>query len=190
MIDLLSVFFSFLESFGILVTLGLTVFTLHQNTKLSIKEQKSEILTQKRSQRIDMLRTYSSTILAEGELRILDKKINCSALIYATNNYAALLQYICDYQADVELINLVHKLERMILDKNCSKKKLKKALNLFYFKNDYYIAVEYSRLNCEVESKSLDENSIEKQKTEFEEQKRKHSKNYKKIKQFGVRVIN
>lgn len=71
--------------------MGLTAYTLHQNSILSVKQQKSEILTQKRSQRIDLLRTYSSTILAEGELRMLDKKIDCSALVYATNNYAALL---------------------------------------------------------------------------------------------------
>lgn len=71
MIETLNIIFSCIESIGVVVTLGLTSYTLYQNTKLSLKEQKSEILTHKRSQRIDMFRTYSSTILAEGELRIL-----------------------------------------------------------------------------------------------------------------------
>lgn len=72
--EILNTVFSCIEAVGIIITLGLTVYTLHQNILLSVKEKKSEILTQKRSQRIDLLRTYSSTILAEGELRMLDKK--------------------------------------------------------------------------------------------------------------------
>lgn len=44
--------------------------------------------------------------------------------MYATNNYAALLQYIEAYIEDVELINLVHELERMIIDKSYDKELL------------------------------------------------------------------
>lgn len=187
--EILSTFFAWIEAIGIIITLGLTIYTLHQNTILSVKEQKSEILTQKRSQRIDLLRTYSSTILAEGELRILDKKIDCSALVYATNNYAALLQYIDAYIEDVELINLAHELERMIINKHYDKETLRKMLNKFYFKNDHYVAVEYSRLIQEVKSKSLDSNSIEEQKKDYEEQERKFKEFYEKSVMTGARVI-
>lgn len=170
MIETLNIIFSCIESIGVVVTLGLTSYTLYQNTKLSLKEQKSEILTHKRSQRIDMFRTYSSTILAEGELRILDKEVNESALIYATYNYAALLQYIQEYTEDIKLINLVHEVKRMILDKNCDKKALKHILNELYLKTDCYISIEYSRLIQEVESQTtLDNNAIESQKEEFKE---------------------
>lgn len=189
LMEILSTFFSWIEAIGIIITLGLTIYTLHQNTILSVKEQKSEILTQKRSQRIDLLRTYSSTILAEGELRILDKKIDCSALVYATNNYAALLQYIDAYIEDVELINLAHELERMIINKHYDKETLRKMLNKFYFKNDHYVAVEYSRLIQEVKSKSLDSNSIEEQKKDYEEQERKFKEFYEKSVMTGARVI-
>lgn len=190
MIETLNIIFSCIESIGVVVTLGLTSYTLYQNTKLSLKEQKSEILTHKRSQRIDMFRTYSSTILAEGELRILDKEVNESALIYATYNYAALLQYIQEYTEDIKLINLVHEVKRMILDKNCDKKALKHILNELYLKTDCYISIEYSRLIQEVESQTtLDNNAIESQKEEFKEQERKYSKLYKEIEESGIEVI-
>lgn len=190
MIETLNIIFSCIESIGVVVTLGLTSYTLYQNTKLSLKEQKSEILTNKRSQRIDMFRTYSSTILAEGELRILDKEVNESALIYATYNYAALLQYIQEYTEDIKLINLVHEVKRMILDKNCDKKALKHILNELYLKTDCYISIEYSRLIQEVESQTtLDNNAIESQKEEFKEQERKYSKLYKEIEKSGIEVI-
>lgn len=190
MIETLNIIFSCIESIGVVVTLGLTSYTLYQNTKLSLKEQKSEILTNKRSQRIDMFRTYSSTILAEGELRILDKEVNESALIYATYNYAALLQYIQEYTEDIKLINLVHEVKRMILDKNCDKKALKHILNELYLKTDCYISIEYSRLIQEVESQTtLDNNAIESQKEEFKEQERKYSKLYKEIEESGTEVI-
>lgn len=190
MIETLNIIFSCIESIGVVVTLGLTSYTLYQNTKLSLKEQKSEILTHKRSRRIDMFRTYSSTILAEGELRILDKEVNESALIYATYNYAALLQYIQEYTEDIKLINLVHEVKRMILDKNCDKKALKHILNELYLKTDCYISIEYSRLIQEVESQTtLDNNAIESQKEEFKEQERKYSKLYKEIEESGIEVI-
>lgn len=190
MIETLNIIFSCIESIGVVVTLGLTSYTLYQNTKLSLKEQKSEILTHKRSQRIDMFRTYSSTILAEGELRILDKEVNESALIYATYNYAALLQYIQEYTEDIKLINLVHEVKRMILDKNCDKKALKHILNELYLKTDCYISIEYSRLIQEVERQTtLDNNAIESQKEEFKEQERKYSKLYKEIEESGIEVI-
>lgn len=190
MIETLNIIFSCIESIGVVVTLGLTSYTLYQNTKLSLKEQKSEILTHKRSQRIDMFRTYSSTILAEGELRILDKEVNESALIYATYNYAALLQYIQEYTEDIKLINLVHEVKRMILDKNCDKKALKHILNELYLKTDCYISIEYSRLIQEVESQTtLDNNAIESQKEEFKEQERKYNKLYKEIEESGIEVI-
>ena len=190
MIETLNIIFSCIESIGVVVTLGLTSYTLYQNTKLSLKEQKSEILTHKRSQRIDMFRTYSSTILAEGELRILDKEVNESALIYATYNYAALLQYIQEYTEDIKLINLVHEVKRMILDKNCDKKALKHILNELYLKTDCYISIEYSRLIQEVESQTtLDNNAIESQKEEFKEQERNYSKLYKEIEESGIEVI-
>lgn len=190
MIETLNIIFSCIESIGVVVTLGLTSYTLYQNTKLSLKEQKSEILTHKRSQRIDMFRTYSSTILAEGELRILDKEVNESALIYATYNYVALLQYIQEYTEDIKLINLVHEVKRMILDKNCDKKALKHILNELYLKTDCYISIEYSRLIQEVESQTtLDNNAIESQKEEFKEQERKYSKLYKEIEESGIEVI-
>lgn len=187
--EILNTVFSCIEAVGIIITLGLTVYTLHQNILLSVKEQKSEILTQKRSQRIDLLRTYSSTILAEGELRMLDKKIDCSALVYATNNYAALLQYIEAYIEDVELINLVHELERMIIDKSYDKELLRKKLNKFYLKNDQYIAVEYFRLIQEVKNKSLDSNSIDEQQKDYEEQERMVKELYEKNERNETRVI-
>lgn len=189
MIERLNVIFSFIETIGIVITLGLTIYTLYQNTKISLKEQKSEILTQKRSQRIDMFRAYSSTILAEGELKILDKKVNYSALIYATYNYAALLQYIQEYIDDIELVTLVHEIKRRILDKDCDKKILKDVLNKFYLKNDRYIAIEYSRMIQEVTSKTLDNNEIEIQKKEFKEQEKKYNELYKEIEKSGIKII-
>lgn len=189
MIDVLNAVFSFVEIIGIIVTLGLTVYTLRQNTCLALKEQKSEILTQKRSQRIDLLRTFSSTILAEGELKLLDKEINYSSLTYATNNYASLLQYIHDYTEDIELITLAHAVERAIIEPTCDKTALKELLNRFYFRNDHYIAVEYSRLIQEVESRTLDINSIEMQKKAFEEQERMYQALYQKTATDGTEVI-
>ena len=109
--------------------------------------------------------------------------------MYATNNYAALLQYIAAYIEDVELINLVHELERMIIDKRYDKERLRNMLNKFYFKNDHYIAVEYFRLIQEVKSKSLDSNSIEEQKKDYEEQERKFKKLYEKSTIKGTRAI-
>lgn len=109
--------------------------------------------------------------------------------MYATNNYATLLQYIDAYIEDVELINLVHELERMIIDKRYDKERLRKMLNKFYFKNDHYIAVEYFRLIQEVKSKSLDSNSIEEQKKDYEEQERKFKKLYEKSTIKGTRAI-
>lgn len=109
--------------------------------------------------------------------------------MYATNNYAALLQYIDAYIEDVELINLAHELERMIINKHYDKETLRKMLNKFYFKNDHYVAVEYSRLIQEVKSKSLDSNSIEEQKKDYEEQERKFKEFYEKSVMTGARVI-
>lgn len=105
--------------------------------------------------------------------------------MYAKNNYAALLQYI----EDVELINLAHELERMIIDKSYDKELLRKKSNKFYLKNDQYIAVEYFRLIQEVKNKSLDSNSIDEQQKDYEEQERMIKELYEKNERNETRVI-
>lgn len=171
------------EAIGIVAAFIISIVTLRQNNKIIIKKNKSEILTKKRSERIDQLRSWSSAILSEGELRLLDEKVNVSNLVLAVNNYASLLQYNLDYKDDVKLIKMVHHLKEIILGKSLDKEALKNALNDFYFYNDLYVSIEYSRVASEINKNNTDEyQSVEAQKEEALQRKEEFVSNYNELK--------
>ena len=180
--DTLHLVLDIIESLGIVAALCVSVYTLMQNNKLSLKKNKSMILTAKRSERIDQLRQYSSAILSQGELYLVDKDVDFAELIKATNNYASVLQYNLDYKDDVKLIKMAHNIKRMIIEK-ADKTNLKNALNEFYFNNDLYVAVEFSRVASEIKSTNDEYKDVESQKQEALEKRQLFIDNYEKIKE-------
>ena len=181
--DTLHLVLDIIESLGIVAALIVSVYTLTQNNKLFLKKSKSTILTAKRSERIDLLRQYSSTILSEGELCLLGEKVDARLLVTAVNNYSSVLQYNLNYEDDVKLIKMVHEIKRMILSKSTSKSELKEALNNFYFYNDMYVAVEFSRVASEIKNANNEYKSVESQKEDALEKKQLFVDNYNAIKE-------
>ena len=177
--------FGLIQSLGIIITLIISIKTIKQETLNVRKSIKSDLLTKRRSERMDRLQQLYSSILAEGELKLLGQEVNTSKLVYATNHYCALLQYIYQYADDIELINMAHLVERTIVSDDCNKEELKDLLNNFYFKNDQYMAIELLRLSNEISTDTNEYETISSQEEAAKVQKTKIEGNYRKVKQKG-----
>ena len=112
------------------------------------------------------------------KLKLLGKEPDASKLVYATNHYASLLQYFYEYTDDVELIRMAHQLERLILSEDCDPDELTQKMNDFYYKNDMYISIEFSRVSSEISSKADEYQSVSAQMEAANEQKARIKGNY------------
>ena len=142
----------FLSIINIVAALGATIIstiTLFTTKSLQRMEQRVNVMANKRSERIDLMREYSASTLtcAKQILHGINLDENEANIIASANNFISLLQY--EYEHDIELIDSANRLVTLCLADVLDKGELKKEIELFWKKCDVYVGVEYERLKLE-----------------------------------------
>lgn len=170
-------FLDVIQSVGVIAALVISIITIIDSNKSLVKNNKSRILTKKRSKRIDLLRKYSSEILAEAEIYVSNLQPDISKLVHSTYYYASVLQYNYQYKDDIKLIKMAHAIKKNVINEY-DRETVRKLINDFYFLNDLYIATEFSRVASEIRSSHDEYASIEVQKKEAAKKKEEYLSDY------------
>lgn len=159
---------SIIQIASIVATIIISSLTLYKSSITAKNERQVSILTQKRSDRISELRTYSSSILSLAEIILYKNGVNAdeekASLITSVRSFNSVLQYI--YDKDIELIDLALDIEHKMLnfDSNTDRDELLELLDTYWKKCDLYIGVEFERLKNETSGQfsklGLEENSF------------------------------
>ena len=141
-----------LDIINIVGVIGATVIstiTLFTTRALQRSQQKANIMANKRSERIDLMREYSAGIISLGKHIYygVDTAETRASLISYTDKFISLLQY--EYVHDVELINSARAIVEIGLYENVDKAALMLELDSFWKMCDIYVGVEYERLKIE-----------------------------------------
>ena len=149
-------FLNILNIISLIFASLISVLALYNTNKIQTQEHQVSIMAQKRSERIDMMRKYSSRIISSCKMLayidLQDKTDIQKELISAVNSFNSLLQYI--YPHDIELINLAKELENIfVCDCIESKELALEKTEIFWKKTDLYIGTEYERLKTEASGK-------------------------------------
>lgn len=146
-----------IQILSIAVTIVISSLTLYKSSKVAKNDRQVSVLTNKRSDRISEMRTFSASILSLSEIIIYKNGTNAddekASLITSVRSFNSVLQYI--YDKDIELIDLAMEIKgRMIcFDINSNKDEIINLLNTFWKKCDLYIGVEFERLKNESSGK-------------------------------------
>ena len=137
---------------NVLGVIGATIvstITLFSTRRLQTMQQKVDIMANKRSDRIDLMREYSSKIISLAKRFIygLADEESKTELISAVDYFNSLLQYA--YEHDVELIDCANEITKTCVAKNVDVESLEKLIADFWEKCDVYVGVEYERLKIE-----------------------------------------
>ncbi len=140
---------SIINVIGVLGATIISAITLFSTKKLQKNQQQTDVMTAKRSERIDDMRTYSANLISCAKQFLYDLANDKTKrdLICACAKFTALLQYA--YEHDVEIIDSANKIVDICLTDNLNKDKLKDAIYSFWTKADVYVGVEHERLKNE-----------------------------------------
>lgn len=142
-------FMDIINIIGIIGTVLISTTTLFTTRSLQRSQQKATMMVTKRSERIDMMREYSSGIISCGKhilygVADMDTKKD---LICYVDKFNSLLQY--EYKHDIELIDTANAIVELSFCKEIDKDDLELQLTEFWKKCDIYVGVEYERLKIE-----------------------------------------
>ncbi len=142
----------FLDIINIIGVIGATVIstiTLFTTRALQRSQQKATVMAAKRSERIDLMREYSSGLIscAKHIFYGIGGDDTKAELIRYTDKFNSLLQY--EYVHDVELIDCANSIVELCLSDNLDKAGIKLAVEKFWKMCDVYVGVEYERLKIE-----------------------------------------
>lgn len=163
-------FLNILNILSLIFASLISVIALYNTNKIQTQEHQVSIMAQKRSERIDLMRKYSSRIISSCKtlacIDVRDKTEIQKDLISAVNSFTSLLQYI--YPHDIELIDLAKELENIFICDNIDSKELAlQKTDIFWKKTDLYIGTEYERLKIEASGKFNDSGEVEGEENTF-----------------------
>ena len=142
-------FLEIVNIIGIIGTVLISTTTLFTTRSLQRSQQKATMMATKRSERIDLMREYSSGIISCGKhiLYGVDDTDTKKDLICYADKFISLLQY--EYIHDIELIDNVNDIVELSFCEKTDKDELALQLMEFWKKCDIYVGVEYERLKIE-----------------------------------------
>lgn len=134
---------------GVIGTTVISMLTLFTTRALQRKQQKVNIMANKRSERIDLMREYYASIISCGKhiLYNVDTKETKTTLICYVDKFISLLQY--EYIHDIELIDCANDIVDICLSQKLNKEALESCLQKFWRMCDIYVGVEHERLKNE-----------------------------------------
>ena len=161
----------FLAIINVVAAIGATIIstiTLFTTKKLQTMQQKVNIMANKRSDRIDLMRSYSAQVLSNAKTFLygINKEENKFNLLSAVDNFNSLLQY--EYPYDIELIDIANEILNLCLANN-DKEELQVKIKSFWKKCDIYVGVEYERLKKEAQGTFNKSGEVKGESNTFEE---------------------
>lgn len=145
----MEVILSVINVVGVIGAVIISAVTLFSTKNLQKMEQKVNIMATKRSERIDLMREYSSGVITNAKKIFygIAEDGTKGQLVEMGDKFISLLQY--EYLHDIELIDSVNKIVKICVEKTVDYKLLKKEINNFWKMCDIYVGVEYERLKIE-----------------------------------------
>lgn len=160
---------SIINVIGVIGATVISTITLFTTKSLQKMEQKVNIMANKRSERIDKMREYSSSIISNSKRIIYDIEPNDAKinLICATDNFVSLLQY--EYLHDIELIDGAKNIVEISLSTEIDIDLLRANTERFWKMCDIYVGVEYERLKNESKGLFNKSGAVKKESDTFED---------------------
>lgn len=148
---------SIIQIISLVATIIISSLTLYKSSKAAKNDRQASVLTQKRSERITEIRTFSASILSLSEIILykngIDAEDEKTSLITSVRSFNSVLQYI--YDKDIELIDLALDIKQNMIHfgADSDRGEVLRLLNTFWKKCDLYVGVEFERLNVESSGK-------------------------------------
>ena len=142
-------FLDIVNIIGIVGTVVISTITLFTTRALQRSQQKASIMANKRSERIDLMREYSSGLISRAKQVLYGVCATGTKveLISYADKFISLLQY--EYIHDVELIDSANAIVELCVKEELDISELKKEISSFWKMCDVYVGVEYERLKIE-----------------------------------------